>query len=123
MASAAILKKTSADDAAAVAESHRIRITLTSRNVKALEKVCDDLVRGAKQKRLKVAGPVRLPTKTLRITCRKTPCGEGTKTWDRYELRIHKRLIDLHASSEVVRQVASINIDPSVVVELVLLDQ
>lgn len=25
---------------------------------------------------------------------RKTPNGEGSKTWDLYELRIHKRLIE-----------------------------
>lgn len=49
---------------------HRIRITLTSRNVKSLEKVCADLIRGAKEKNLKVKGPVRMPTKTLRITTR-----------------------------------------------------
>ena len=45
------------------------------RNVKSLEKVCQDLIRGAKDKELKVKGPVRMPTKTLRITTRKTPCG------------------------------------------------
>ena len=38
---------------------------------------------------MKVSGPVRLPTKHLRITTRKTPCGEGSKTWDRFEMRIH----------------------------------
>jgi len=32
---------------------HRIRITLTSRNVKALEKVCSDLIGRAKEKKLK----------------------------------------------------------------------
>ena len=41
-------------------QMHRIRITLTSRNVKNLEKVCADLIRGAKDKRLKVKGPVRM---------------------------------------------------------------
>ena len=56
---------------------HRIRITLTSRNVKSLEKVCQDLIRGAKDKELKVKGPVRMPTKVLRITTRKTPCGNS----------------------------------------------
>lgn len=35
------------------------------------------------------------------------PCGEGSKTWDRYELKIHKRLIDLHSSSEIVKQIVS----------------
>ena len=45
---------------------HRIRITLTSKNVANLEKVCADLIRGAKEKRLKVKGPVRMPTKVTR---------------------------------------------------------
>ena len=45
---------------------HRIRITLTSRNVKSLEKVCADLIKGAKEKELRAKGPVRMPTKTLR---------------------------------------------------------
>ena len=39
--------------------------------------VCADLVRGAKDKRLRVKGPVRMPTKVLKITTRKSPCGEG----------------------------------------------
>lgn len=43
---------------------------------------------------LRVKGPVRMPTKVLKITTRKTPCGEGSKTWDCYEMRIHKRLIE-----------------------------
>lgn len=41
--------------------------------------VCSDLIKGAKEKRLKVKGPVRMPTKVLRITTRKSPCGEGAK--------------------------------------------
>jgi small subunit ribosomal protein S20e len=84
---------------------HRIRITLTSTNVRSLEKVCSDLIKGAKEKELKVQGPVRMPTKILRITTRKTPCGEGSKTWDHYQMRIHKRVIDLHSPSEVVKQI------------------
>ena len=39
--------------------------------------VCADLVRGAKDKRLRTKGPVRMPTKVLKITTRKAPCGEG----------------------------------------------
>ena len=111
--------KTLEDEASVV---HRIRITLTSRNVQALEKVCADLKRGAMEKKLKVAGPVRLPTKKLRITTRKSPCGEGTNTWDRFEMRIHKRLIDLHSPSEIVKQITSIPIEPGVEVEVTIAD-
>jgi len=99
---------------------HRIRITLTSLNVKNLEKVCADLIKGAKDQKLKVSGPVRLPTKVLAITTRKTPCGEGSKTWDKFQMRIHKRLIDLHSPSEVVKQITSISIEPGVEVEVTI---
>ncbi|CAI5499395.1 unnamed protein product [Closterium sp. Naga37s-1] len=83
----------------------------------SLEKVCADLVRGAKEKRLKVKGPVRMPTKVLRHTTRKSPCGNGTNTWDTFELRVHKRVIDLVSPSEVVKQITSISIEPGVEVE------
>ena len=101
-------------------ELHRIRITLTSRNVKALEKVCSDLIDGAKQKELSVKGPVRLPTKRLKIVTRKAPNGEGTNTYDKFEMRIHKRLIDLNSPSDVVKQITSINIEPGVEVEVTM---
>lgn len=72
-----------------------------------LHAVCGDLIRRAKESSLKVKGPVRMPTKILKITTRKTPCGEGSKTWDRYEMRIHKRVIDLHSAAETVKQIVS----------------
>jgi ribosomal protein uS10 len=70
--------------------------------------VCADLISRAKDRELRVKGPVRLPTKVLKHTTRKTPCGEGSKTWDRYEMRIHKRLIDLNSSADVVKQIVSL---------------
>src|SRR3954470_23470050 len=81
-------------NASRVQKIHKIRITLTSRKVSSLEKVCQELIERAKTKDLRVKGPVRLPTKTLKVTTRKTPCGEGSKTWDTFEMRIHKRLIE-----------------------------
>lgn len=58
--------------------------------------VCSDLIRGAKDKQLKVKGPVRMPTKVLHITTRKSPCGEGTNTWDRFEMRCAENLCLMH---------------------------
>jgi small subunit ribosomal protein S20e len=100
-------------------KTHRIRITLTSRKVQSLEKVTTDLIERAKSKSLRVKGPVRLPTKVLKVTTRKTPCGEGSKTWDCFEMRIHKRLIDLNAPTEVVKQII-INIEAGVEVEVTI---
>ena len=122
MAAYAAMKPAKAGFEEAPKDEHRIRITLSSKNVKNLEKVCADLVRGAKEKQLRVKGPVRMPTKVLNITTRKSPCGEGTNTWDRFELRVHKRVIDLVSSSEVVKQITSITIEPGVEVEVTIAD-
>ena len=32
----------------------------------------------------------------------------GTNTFDRFEMRIHKRVIDLHSPSEIVKQIVSL---------------
>merc|ERR1712226_239914 len=101
---------------------HKIRITITSKNCGAIERISNELVKAAKDKQLKVKVPVRMPAKTLRITTRKTPCGEGSKTWDRFQMRIHKRVIDLHSPSEIVKQITSINIEPGVEVEVTICD-
>ncbi|XP_054451832.1 40S ribosomal protein S20-like [Pteronotus mesoamericanus] len=96
---------------------HQTRITLTSHNRKSLEKVCADLVRDAKEKNLRVKGPVLMPTKTLRINISKTPCGRGSKTWDGFHVRIHKQLINLHYLPEVVKRITSISIEAGVKVK------
>ena len=103
-------------------ELRKIRITLSSRRVQALEKVCTELLEKAKERKLSVKGPVRIPTKVLRITTRKSPCGEGTNTWDRFEMRVHKRTIDLHSPSETVKEITSIDIEPGVDVEVTVIE-
>ncbi|ORY79941.1 ribosomal protein S10 domain-containing protein [Protomyces lactucae-debilis] len=113
-------EKQGKEDAQSSAPIRRIRITLTSRHLKNVEKVCAELVGRAKGKALRVKGPVRLPTKTLKITTRKTPNGEGSKTWDTFEMRIYKRTIDLYSPSEIVKQITSINIEPGVEVEVTI---
>ena len=81
---------------------------------------------------------MRLPTKVLKVTTRKTPCGEGSKTWDCFEMRIHKRLIEcvlppsmlvtagrltdvcsLNAPTEVVKQII-VQIEAGVEVEVTI---
>ena len=84
--------------------------------------VCSELKNKALSKDLKVSGPVRMPTKILRITTRKTPCGEGTNTFDRFQMRIHKRILDLYSPAEVVRQITNISIEPGVDVEVTIVD-
>uniref|UniRef100_A0A8D1HIV7 Small ribosomal subunit protein uS10 n=2 Tax=Sus scrofa TaxID=9823 RepID=A0A8D1HIV7_PIG len=97
---------------------HGIRITVARPNMRSLEQVCADLIRGAKEKNLKVKGPA----KTLRITTRRTPCGEGSKTWGRFQMRIHRRRMDLPSPSKAVEQIPSVRTEPGVEAEVTIAD-
>jgi len=99
---------------------YKIRITLTSTKVKQLENVCSNIIRNAVQNDLVKKGPIRMPTKVLKIATRKTPNGEGSKTWDTFEMRIHKRVIDLQAPTAIVKKITQITIEPGVDVEVTI---
>ena len=56
----------------------------------------------------------------LKHHTRRSPVGQGTKTYDHYQLSIHKRVIDLYSVTEVVKQITSISIEPGVEVEVTI---
>jgi small subunit ribosomal protein S20e len=58
-------------------ENPIIRITLKSQEVKNLEYVSSQIIRLSKEKLFTVKGPRFMPNKVLRITTRKSPCGNG----------------------------------------------
>ena len=60
----------------------KARIRLTSIDKNSLESVCNELKSIAEKTGVKAAGPIPLPTKRLVVPTRKSPCGEGTHTWD-----------------------------------------
>ena len=76
------------------------------------------LITSAKKENLKVIGPVRHPTNNLKITVRRSPCGNGTQTFDRFEMRIHKRVVNLICPAEYIKKVTDFTIEPGVEVEL-----
>jgi len=65
-------------------EVKRARITFSGNRLESMQAVTKSLVENAKKSSVKIRGPVRLPNKHLRIMCRRTPCGEGSKTWDNF---------------------------------------
>jgi small subunit ribosomal protein S10 len=100
--------------------SQKARISLTSTKSQKLDEVCSQIKMISERTGVAIHGPVPLPTKHLKVPCRKSPDGEGTETWDHWEMRIHKRLIDLDASDRVLRQLMRIQVPDGVHIEIVL---
>ena len=82
----------------------KARIRLTGTDFKKVEMVCDRIREIAERTGVNLAGPIPLPTKRLVVPIRKSPDGEGTATWDRWQMREHKRLIDIDADERALRQ-------------------
>ena len=99
----------------------KARIRLTSTDYKMLEEVCGELTAIAEKTGVKMTGPIPLPTKKLRVPVLKTPCGEGTQTWDKWELRIHKRLIEIDSEERVMRRIMRIRVPGEVFISIELL--
>lgn len=99
----------------------KARIRLTSTDYERLEEVCGELKTIALRTGVKITGPVPMPTKRLKVPVLKSPCGEGTPTWDKWEMRIHKRLIDIDAEERVMRRIMRIRVPEEVHVTIELI--
>lgn len=98
--------------------ARRARIKLTSTDTAKLQDVCNEIKDIAKRIGVKLVGPIPLPTKKLVVPTRRTPCGDGSDTWDRYEMRVHKRLIEIDARDRVMRSIMRIRVPNEVYIEM-----
>ncbi len=99
----------------------KTRIRLWSTNVESLNYVIDQIKSVVTKAGAKMRGPIPLPTKRLVVPTLRLPHGEGSKKWDRWELRIHKRIIDLYADERVMRQIMRVRVPEDVYIEIEIL--
>ena len=98
----------------------KIRIKLSGEDSKALDNVVGQIRELSSTLNMKFIGPVRLPRKRLEITCRRTPCGDGTDTFEHWEKRIYKRLVDIEGDEKYIKQVLRIKVPTKVFVKISL---
>ena len=104
----------------------KARIRLSGTDFEKLEMVCNRIKEIAERTGVNLAGPIPLPTKKLvptkvfSVPIRKSPDGEGTATWDRWQMRVHKRLIDIDADERALRQLMRIQVPKDIGIEIVL---
>ena len=100
----------------------KARIKLVSTEIGKINDVCNYIKDIAEKTGVDMRGPIPLPTKRLKVTTRKSPCGEGTATWERYEMRIHKRLIDLGLDERALRLVMRVPIPEGLNIEIEMIE-
>jgi small subunit ribosomal protein S10 len=98
--------------------SGTIRITVRAFEHKLIDEAVKRIVTTAKDSGAQVVGPIPLPTKIEKITLnRSTFVNKNAR--EQFEIRRHKRLIDIVSpSAKTLEQLQSINIPAGVGVEL-----
>ncbi|MCX8158816.1 MAG: 30S ribosomal protein S10 [Candidatus Pacearchaeota archaeon] len=100
----------------------RVRVKLSSIDIDALNSVIGALKEITEKAGVIMRGPIPLPTKRLRVTTRKSPCGNGTATFDNFEMRVHRRVIDLPAEDRVLHPIMKLQIPRSVQIKIEMKD-
>jgi small subunit ribosomal protein S10 len=86
------------------------RIVLTSTDYKKLTDFCNNLIDVAKKAGVKHSGIIPLKTKKLVVPTRRGASGGGTETYQKFQLRIHKRIIDVKADDKILRKVIRVEV-------------
>ncbi len=100
----------------------KARIKLASIDINKINQTCDFIKDISDKTGVDMRGPIPLPTKKMKITTRKGPCGNGTATWERYEMRVHKRLIDLGMDERALRLVMRVPIPEGLNIEIEMIE-
>ena len=100
----------------------KARIKLSSTEPQLLDDICGQIKDIAGKLGINFSGPIPLPTNRLKVTVRRTPCGSGRETYDAWEMRVHKRLIDISVDDRALRLVMRIPIPKDVNVEMEIID-
>jgi small subunit ribosomal protein S10 len=98
----------------------KARISLSGTDSRKVDSICRQIREISQKTGVAISGPIPLPTKKLRVPIRKGPDGGGTSTIDHWEMRLHKRLIDIDADERALRQVMRIQVPDGVSIEIVL---
>jgi small subunit ribosomal protein S10 len=88
------------------ADTERIRIRMEAYDHKALDTSAKEIVEQARRTNARVSGPVPLPTRIERYTVLRSP-HVNKKSREQFEMRTHKRLIDIHEAN--ARTVEALN--------------
>ena len=95
-------------------DAERIRIRMEAYDHRALDASAKEIVEQAKLTNARVSGPVPLPTRIERFTVLRSPHIDK-KSREQFEMRTHKRLLDLvEPTAKTVDELKKLNLPAGV---------
>jgi len=103
------------------AEAQRIRITLKAFDHTIIDKAVKQIIETAERTGAIIAGPIPLPTKIKKFTVNKSTFVVKDSR-EQFEMRIHKRLIDLReTTASTIESLSNLSLPAGVDIEIKML--
>jgi small subunit ribosomal protein S10 len=99
----------------------KARIKLVGDDIGKINKFTDEVKKVTEKLGVGLVGPITMPTKKIKITTRRSPDGEGKASFERYQMRVHKRLLDVEINDRVLRMIMKVPIPSGVNIEIKLI--
>ena len=98
----------------------KIRIKLNGFDYRMVDQSANEIVDTAKRTGARVTGPVPLPTDISRLTVNRSPHVDK-KSMDQFEIRTHKRLIEImEPNAQTVDELKKLNLPSGVDINIVV---
>lgn len=98
----------------------KIKITLSGEKPENILAVVNQIKELTKNFKMKISGPIPLPRRILSITTRRTPCGDGSDTYEHWQKRISKRVLYVEANEKNIKNILRIKVPDDVFVKISL---
>lgn len=99
-------------------ENQKIRIRLQAFDHRLLDQSTEEIVNTAKRTGADIRGPIPLPTRIEKFTILRSP-HVNKKSRDQYEIRTHKRLLDIVESTpQTIDQLMKLDLPAGVDVQI-----
>ncbi len=110
---------TAKKSAAKVADTkEKLRLRIKAYDTKLIDSSCRQIIEAAKKHEAEVLGPIPLPTEFHKYTVNRSTFIDKNSR-EQFELRIHKRLIDiLHPTQQIIHSLSSLNLPAGVDIEI-----
>ncbi|MEM0356550.1 MAG: 30S ribosomal protein S10 [Candidatus Anstonellales archaeon] len=99
----------------------KIWIKIESENLDSIKEVETQIKQLTQMYNLELNGPIPLPIKELKVTVRRTPCGDGSDTYETWRKRIYKRIIIVKGEDKDIRNVLKMKVPTDISIKVKLL--
>ena len=103
------------------AEKEKLRLRIKAYDHKLIDNSCRQIIDTAKRHDAEIIGPIPLPTEIRKYTVNRSPFIYKNSR-EQFEIRVHKRMIDiLNPSAKTIEALTNLNLPSGVDIEVAML--